>query len=71
MENSTENPNEWRMIVIDCETRTQRMTEHRFSARESRMAMQEWQQQCKDVNAIAIFWPEWAPPIKVSFCEPI
>jgi len=55
----------WRMIIIDCNDGSQRIRERQLTTLEVSLAVRYWP--AKELNAVAIFWPDWAPPIEISF----
>jgi hypothetical protein len=56
----------WRMIIIDCNDGSQRIRERKLTTLEVSLAVRYWP--AEQLNAVAIFWPDWAPPIEISFC---
>ncbi len=63
---------QWQMIIVDLREQSQRIAERKLTTLEASIAMQEWNRHKhgQNLGAVAVFWPDWAPAIKISFCDP-
>lgn len=61
----------WRMLIIDCQAerkdRQLVVIERKLTATEASLAMRYWP--AKRLGAVAIFWPDWAPPLEIRLAS--
>lgn len=60
-------PRNWHVIVADCETGEATRMETVLTGPEATILFQRFNKKAKSRQAIAVFWPTWAPDVKIIF----